>query len=279
MGLNDSLATLDTRVGVGPCKVILVLVAFHPGEEEVCRLQQSLAALEPWIGYAVVVNDHRQGEAVDRLAAGSRLFLANRDNPGYGKAVNRAVQALQQRGETVEWLGVLNTDLSWQQGTFETLFGWLKAHPEVVLAVPQLLDADGVVQKLCKRHPTMLGLLSRRFIPARLKGRSLVRYDAWYVMAQQDYSQIFDVEYLSGCCMLMSMRAFQKVGGFDPSFFLYLEDADLTRSMAAIGRTIHLPIASIIHHWGRGNYRNWKLVFVNLHSAWIYFWKWGLRIK
>ena len=277
MGLNDSGLTPDA--GGGACEVILVLVAFHPGEEEVCRLQQSLEALEPWIGYAVVVNDHRPGEAVDRLATGARLFLTNTDNPGYGRAVNRAVQALQQRGETAECMGVLNTDLSWHQGTFELLFGWLREHPEVVLAVPQLLGADGVVQKLCKHHPTVLGLFSRRFIPAWLKGRELLRYDAWYVMAQQDYSQIFDVEYLSGCCMLMSMRAFQKVGGFDSHYFLYLEDADLTRSMATIGRTIHLPIASVTHHWGRGNYRSWRLVLVNLHSAWIYFRKWGLRIK
>jgi len=278
MGLKDSGPTADAVVGAS-CEVILVLVAFHPGEEEVHRLQQSLAALEPWIGYVVVVNDHRPGEAVDRLAAGAKLFLANRDNPGYGRAVNRAVQALRQKGETAEWMGVLNTDLSWQEGTFELLFGWLREHPEVVLAVPQLLGSDGVVQKLCKHHPTVLGLFSRRFIPDRLKGRALRRYDAWYVMDQQDYSQIFDVEYLSGCCMLMSFRAFLEVGGFDPRYFLYLEDADLTRSMAAVGRTIHLPIASIIHHWGRGNYRSWKLVLVNLHSAWIYFRKWGFRIR
>ena len=277
MGLNDARVT--ATAGVGECEVILVLVAFHPGEEEVRRLQQSLAALEPWIGYAVAVNDHKPGEAVDRLAEGARLFMANRDNPGYGRAVNRAVQALQQRGETAEWMGVLNTDLSWQEGTFELLFGWLREHPEVVLAVPQLLGADGVVQKLCKRHPTVLGLFSRRFIPEWLKGRALRRYDAWYVMAEQDYGQIFDVEYLSGCCMLMSMRAFKSVGGFDSRYFLYLEDADLTRSMAATGRTIHLPLAYVIHHWGRGNYRSWRLVLVNLHSAWIYFRKWGLRIR
>jgi GT2 family glycosyltransferase len=276
MGLNNFEVTANAAVG--PCKVILVLVAFHPGEEEVCRLQKSLEALEPWIGYAVVANDHRPGEAVDRLAAGARLFLANRDNLGYGRAANLAVQALLQRGESAEWMGVLNTDLSWNHGTFEHLFSWLKEHPDVVLAVPQLLAADGAVQKLCKRHPTVLGLFSRRFIPAWLKGRALRRYDAWYVMAEKDYSQVFDVEYLSGCCMLMPMQAFQKAGGFDSNFFLYLEDADLTRSMAALGRTIHLPIDSVIHHWGRGNYRTWRLVLVNLHSAWIYFRKWGLKL-
>lgn len=276
MVLNASGGTADP--GLGVCDVMLILVAFHPGEEEVLRLHESLAALEPWIGYAVVVNDHRPGEAVERLAAGARLFLTNRDNPGYGRAVNRAVEALRQRGETASWLGVLNTDLSWRKGTFERLFHWLREHQDVVLAVPQLLSADGVVQKLCKRHPTVLGLFSRRFIPAWLKGRALLRYDAWYVMAEQDYSRIFDVEYLSGCCMLMSMQAFHKAGGFDPHYFLYLEDADLTRSMAAFGRTIHLPIASVVHHWGRGNYRSWSLVLVNLQSAWIYFRKWGLRI-
>jgi len=61
---------------------ILILVAFHPAAHEVVRLQACLDQLADGIGYAVVVNDHHPGEAVDALLDRAELFLTNRHNPG-----------------------------------------------------------------------------------------------------------------------------------------------------------------------------------------------------
>jgi len=259
-------------------RACLVVVAYHPSEAEVARLQASLRALPEDIGYGVVVNDHRPGEPVEALAGASQVFLPNRHNPGYGRAINQAVSALAQLGSLPTYLGALNTDLTWPSGCFETLLDWLDRHNDVVLAVPQLLNPEGEVQQLCKQNPSLLGLFSRRFVPDSFKPGWLNHYDRYYVMADQDYNNIFEASYLSGCCMLMRSQAFVAVGGFDERFFLYLEDADITRNLAKYGRTIHLPLASVVHHWGRGNHRSKKLTLVNLHSAWIYFRKWGFRI-
>ena len=253
-------------------QLLLLLVAYHPSPLEVEQLQACLAKLPPEVGYAVVVNDHQPGEPVDQLAAAADLFLANPDNPGYGRAVNRLVVRL---GPLPPYIGVLNTDLSWEPGSFEQLLAWLQRHPQVSLAVPQILDEQGTPQKLCKHHPTVLGLFSRRFLPNGLKPGWLQRYDRWYVMADQNYEEVFEAPYLSGCCMLIRSEAFRRVGGFDERYFLYLEDADLTRSLAREGRCVHLPVASVVHGWGRGNYRNLGLMAVNLTSAWHYFRKWG----
>ena len=256
-------------------QLLLLLVAYHPSPPEVEQLQTCLANLPPEVGYAVVVNDHQPGEPVEQLAAGADLFLANSDNPGYGRAVNRLVVRL---GQLPDYIGVLNTDLSWESGTFETLLAWLQKHPQVSLAVPQILDEKGTPQKLCKQNPTVLGLFSRRFLPDWLKPTWLKRYDRWYVMADQNYEEVFEAPYLSGCCMLIRTEAFRRCGGFDERYFLYLEDADLTRGLAREGRCVHLPVASVVHGWGRGNYRDFSLVVVNLISAWHYFrkWRWSL---
>ena len=265
--------TPTAQAGTTPQRqLLLLLVAYHPSTLEVEQLQACLAELPPEVGYAVVVNDHQPGEPVEQLAAGADLFLANRDNPGYGRAVNRLVVRL---GQLPPYIGVLNTDLSWQPGTFEQLLVWLQQHPQVNLAVPQILDEAGTPQKLCKNHPTVLGLFSRRFLPDWLKPTWLKRYDRWYVMADQNYAEVFEAPYLSGCCMLMRSDAFRRAGGFDERYFLYLEDADLTRSLARDGRCVHLPVAGVVHGWGRGNYRNLGLMAVNLASAWHYFRKWG----
>jgi GT2 family glycosyltransferase len=216
---------------------------------------------------------------VNLLAPSADLFLRLATNSGYGRAVNAAVRQLAARGPIPQFLGALNTDLAWEPGSIKTLIDWMGTHPEVVLAVPRLLDPAGREQHLCKQHPTLLGLFSRRFVPERFKAAWLQRYDRWYVMADRDYGQVLDVPYLSGCCMLMRSSAFMNVGGFDERFFLYLEDADLTRAMARLGRTVHLPLASVVHHWGRGNHSSLWLTLVNLNSAWIYFSKWGWRCR
>jgi GT2 family glycosyltransferase len=256
--------------------LVLMLVAYHPDAAEVDQLQRCLDRLPAQIGYAVVVNDHRPGEPVDRLAHGADCFLVNHDNPGYGRSLNRLFRHLMDRaGAVPPYLGILNTDLSWPDATFSRLLSWLQDHPQVSLAVPQIVDPAGGVQRLCKRNPTLLGLFSRRFLPSWCKPRWLARYDRWYVMADRDYQQVFPATYLSGCCMLVRTDAFQRVGGFDERYFLYLEDADLTRLLSREGDCVHLPVAQVVHGWGRGNYRDVRLMLVNLISAWHYFRKWG----
>ena len=257
-------------------ELMLLLVAYHPGAEEVDQLQRCLARLPAQIGYAVVVNDHRIGEPVDRIAEGADCFLVNSNNPGYGRSVNQLFRLLLDRpGGAPPYIGIMNTDLSWEEGTFSKLLSWLQAHPQVNLAVPQIIDPSGEVQLLCKHNPTLLGLFSRRFLPQWCKPRWLMRYDQWYVMADQDYQQVFPVTYLSGCCMLVRAAAFHGVGGFDERYFLYLEDADLTRLLSRDGCCAHLPVATVLHNWGKGSYRSRYLTLVNLISAWQYFRKWG----
>ena len=271
---RDRDAAAQENAGA-PRQLLLVLVAFHPPRAHIEALRACLAALPATIGYAVAVNDHRRGEAVEDLRAGADLFLTFADNPGYGRAINRVVAAVQ--GPAPPWLGALNTDLSWEPGTFEILLDWLDRHPEVVLAVPEIQDPDGRPQLLCKRDPSLLALISRRFLPQALKPRWLRHYDARFQMADQDLGQPLDVPYLSGCCMLIQHRAFEAVGGFDRRFFLYLEDADISRSLRALGRCIHLPVAAVRHHWGRGNHHSLWLTIVNVQSVWLYFGKWGWR--
>jgi GT2 family glycosyltransferase len=262
----------------------LVLVAYHTPAAEVKRLSSCLNCLDPSIGYAIVVNKHRPGDPIEALAPRADLFLTTSRNLGYGRAVNWAASALADQATQhgvppAPWLAALNTDLSWAEGSFEALLDWLSREPNVVLAVPQIRNPAGDVQELCKTDPSIMALLSRRFVPSWLKPVWLQRLDRHYVMAGSNLDSVFDVEYLSGCCMVVRYSAFELVGGFDERFFLYLEDADLTRSLRKHGRCIHVPVIQITHVWGRANHRSLWLTAVNLVSAWLYFRKWGWRLR
>lgn len=269
-----------SQVTSSPCprRALLLLVAHHPPALHVQQLHSCLQALHPSIGYAVVANDHRPGEPVEALLPAADAVLLQRQNPGYGSACNQLVRQLVAKGPLPPLLAVLNTDLSWQSGAMETILAWLEAHPDVMAAAPRLRFPDGRQQRLAKRNPTLLALVSRRFVPRWLKPAWLQRYDHWYTMGDCAYGEVFEAPYLSGCCLWMRSWAYQLEGGFNERIFLYFEDADLTRRLGRHGRTVHLPVAEVVHHWGRGSYTSFWLTLVNLQSAWIYFQSWGWRL-
>jgi len=258
-------------------KLDLLIIAYRPLAPEVEALVACLQKLELGLRYSVALNacDGIPLKLFDNLFSGALVVQLNSENLGYGRAANRLFKALPQ---PAPWVAVLNTDLHWQPGSFETLLHWLNAHPDVVAAVPQILSPSGQLERLTKRDPSLLALFSRRFLPHRLKPQWLRRVDSFYTMGDHDLHTIYEVPYLSGCCMLVRSSAYAAVGGFDPAYFLYLEDADFSRRLRPLGRCLHLPLSAVTHGWGRGSHRSLWLTLVNLWSAVIYFRRWGLRL-
>lgn len=84
-----------------------------------------------------------------------------------------------------------------------------------------------------------------------------------------------EVPYLSGCFMFIRTKVLEKVGLFDERFFMYLEDTDLSRRIHKISKTIYYPYVHIYHEYGKGSYKNLKLLKYHIDSAIKYFNKWG----
>lgn len=268
---------MDNLLDPNECLLHLFFVAYHPSSKDVSTLKGCLDELPKEISYSLIANDFIPGESVSLLARRADAFIAETKNLGYGRAANKIIF---QKKTLPSYIAIMNTDLSWSKGTFSEIISWLKSNPDVCLAVPKILDSSRITQKLCKQNPTVLGLFSRRFIPNRFKSPWLRSYDFWYTMNNRNYDEVFESPYLSGCCMIIKTKQFMNIGGFDEQFFLYLEDADLTRSLSKNGRCVHLPLqgSEIIHNWGRGSHLSLRLTLVNIISAWKYFSKWGLEI-
>lgn len=263
---HESLVNID---------LILLFVSFKTSAAEVAALRSLLKLLTPNIAYAVAVNSNQSSQPIDELENDALLFLRYQDNLGYGRAINSLVSRLDCN---VKYICPINTDIRWEVDTFGVIIDWLDTTPNISMVVPQIKNKTGEIQKLCKENPTLLAMLSRRMISSRFKPNWLKQYDAWYVMSNKNYNSIINSTYLSGCCMIIKKNLFMRVGGFDERFFLYLEDADITRSLAEYGRCVHFPYVSVTHIWGRGNYANLSLLLVNIKSLIYYFSKWGIKL-
>jgi hypothetical protein len=60
-----------------------------------------------------------------------------------------------------------------------------------------------------------------------------------------------EVDFVTGCFLLIRRELWDRLGGFDERFFMYAEEADLCWRARLIGaRPLFTPDATIIHHGG-----------------------------
>lgn len=78
-------------------------------------------------------------------------------------------------------------------------------------------------------------------------------YDRWWLRRAVAYwraVQPLSIAALCGACIVTRRSSLEKVGGFDPGYFLYYEDADWSRRFRAAGyRLAYVPDAEVIHYY------------------------------
>lgn len=196
------------------------------------------------------------------------------ENLGYGKGHNWCLR----RCEPSRYYLVLNPDVCFGSGVLETLIRYLDGHPDIGMVCPRVLNKDQTLQYLNKRQPTLFDLFLRRFTFHGDWSYPRRRLDR-YVMKDVGYDHIYDVPFMTGAFMLCRMQPLRQVGGFDPRFFMYFEDADLSRKFQQAGyRTVYYPHVSITHLWQRASQKKFKMAMILIMSGIRYFHKWGWKL-
>ena len=162
---------------------------------------------------------------------------------------------------------ILNPDLEMAPDALRSARDFLRGHPECGLVVPAARWDDGRIQYLCKRRPAVFDLFLRGFAPAWLRRRfaaRLARYELQDVIGD---AVVWDPPLVSGACMFFRADVLRRVGGFDPRFFLYFEDFDLSLRVARITRIAYVPAVRVVHHGGHAARKGWHHVRLFMQSA------------
>jgi GT2 family glycosyltransferase len=229
----------------------------------------------------VMVVDNGPEEARARIAppiaawpaqAGTIDVVAGHGNVGYGRANNLA---LERAGSDFHL--IMNPDVELEPDALAEALGALAQHPEVGLVAPAVYGEDGGMQYLCKRYPSLWVLFLRGFAPARLRRRfapALEHYEMRDVIGDRF---VPGVPLASGCFMLGRTRLLTRVGGFDPRFFMYFEDYDLSLRVGRESQVAYVPRARIVHHGGDASRKGLRHVAWFVRSAWRFFARHGWR--
>lgn len=252
-----------------PASATILIVNFDSGAHLAACLD-SVGAHAPDSRVIVVDNASRDGSESTAAARGPRVTLVrNTENVGFARAVNQACALT-----TNERVLLLNPDCILEAGCLDPLSAELDAHPECAIAAPRVLNEDGTVQGSVRGHPNLLtGVFGRTSLLTRLFPNSALARRNVVVGGGHELRESRTADWVSGACMLVRRRALDDVGGFDARYFLYWEDADLCRRLAAVGYTIRYVPTATVAHSGGGSSRSVRALAIRAfhRSAYLYY--------
>ena len=193
--------------------------------------------------------------------------IAGQGNVGFGRGHNLALYgggdgSLRGFSGDADIHLVLNPDALLATDALTLGLKWLRDTPACGMAAPNGEGPDGAPLFLCKRYPDVLTLLLRAAAPAAVKrrfARRLARYELRDVVGESAQHAAQGVPLASGCCMLLRREAWQHAQGFDPAYFVYFEDYDLSLRLArgAAWRIDYLPAMRLVHFGGNAARKSW----------------------
>jgi GT2 family glycosyltransferase len=193
-------------------------------------------------------------------------------NIGFGRGHNMAFDDLGY------YHLVINPDIELAPDGISAALEFMDSHPDCGLLTPAACDSSGQRQFLAKRHASLFNLMLRGFAPPYLRKRFRNRLEHYEMRDLIGDEVIWDPPLVSGCFMLFRSEVLQRLGGFDPRYFLYFEDFDLSLRAAGTTRIAFVPSVRIIHHGGRAADKGFKHIYLFSRSAITFFNTHGWRL-
>ena len=248
-------------------RATLGVVVYRTRIELLEKLLKSVEAssLKPHVVFYCNGPDPSYRVKVRELANQYTVTLIDSDvNEGFGAGHNRILEVTD-----TEWYVCCNPDIELTVETLETMIRFGESREDLGLLTAHVIYPDGRTQPLSRKHITLFNWLHRQVWRFVRVGRAPFEQ-------RFDYSTTQPIEFVTGCFFIARTPLLKKLGGFDSRYFLYCEDADLSRRAEKYGQNYYLADAQIIHAWQGSWRRSLKCFYHELRSLSLYFRRFGI---
>jgi hypothetical protein len=262
MGIRTREARANGDAGMS----VAVVVVNHNTWEHLRGCLRSVARERP-AQIVVVDNESTDGSAEMVRYEFPRVELIEAPNEGFGAGANRGIRAIRHPHALL-----LNSDTRVTPGTVDALNRYLEERPNVGLAGPRLLDPDGTLQQSIYAQPGPLAELLRWTSLWRPAAALPPLRRAYFLGHAHDRET--DAGWLVGAALALRRIAFDQVGGFDTSYFMYSEEVDLAYRMRLAGwATRFTPAAEVFHVGGASTSRYRAEMMAQLYASMTRFYR------
>lgn len=241
-----------------------VIIVNYKSTFQVLNCLKSIFDSNNSIKFKVFVFDNGSDDDVDIISGRYPQVRLEKSlqNLGFAKAVNTLLAL-----GNAPYVMLLNPDTIVGKQLFGQTIQYMELHPDVAILGPKILNPDGTLQGSARKNPDFLtgffgrsSVLTRWFPNNRISRKNVLDFEA--------KNQPFNVDWVSGACMLVRRKAVCQVGGLDERFFMYWEDADWCRQMRENGwEIVYYPLACLMHVQGVSSQKNRLRSTVEFHKS------------
>jgi len=230
----------------GAPKVSIIVVSYNTREMTLDCLRSVFAETKTPFEIVVVDNASSDGSSEAIASQFSSIHLmAERDNHGFAKANNIAAEQA-----TGEYVLLLNPDTLVLDGAIDKLVAFAESVPEAKIWGGKTLYGDHKLNPAsCWGRMTLWSITSQLLGFTSMFRESGLFNPEGYGGWPRDTER--EVDIVSGCYLLIKREFWNELAGFDLSYVMYGEEADLCLRARKLGaRPRVTPVSQIVHYAG-----------------------------
>lgn len=227
--------------------ISIIIVHYHVADV-LWNCLQSVYKSKTKRSFEVIVVDNDENPTIEKKLVTSFphiRYIHNERNSGYSGGNN--LGAAHAKGT---YLFFLNPDTLVDAQALEVLVTYLERHADVSVAAPVLYDKKGKPYTLqgTKELTPFRAICALSFVQ-KVFPTNAIANEYWNKKWNKKTPKEVDV--VPGSAFLIRKEVFERLGQFDPSYFLFFEEHDLCNRVRKTGKKIvMLPDAKVIHLWG-----------------------------
>lgn len=182
-------------------------------------------------------------------------YIYSGENLGFGKGHNLAFKNLKEKSDIHM---IINPDVYFYSDEISSFLNWFYEQNDISLSTTKVCYPDGENQNIIRNVPTVIDLIKRKL---KINSGELNIED----------NSIKEVPFAHGCFFIFKTEVFEKLGGFDERFFMYMEDLDIFIRAKKYGKTVINTNYRIYHEFRKGSSKSFKLLKWHIESAYKFF--------
>lgn len=235
-----------------PPRVSLIVLAWN-GLKLTLEALKSIEGLEAKrVKAETIVVDNGSTDGTEQKLRNHKLsnmpfkLIRNPQNLGFAQGNNVGIKDALKAG--ADYVLLLNNDVVLPKNLLSQLIGVAQKEKKAGIFSPKIYFASGFEFHRERYKPSERGKVIW-FAGGKIDWDNVLSSHRGVDKVDKgEYEKVQETDFATGACMLVKRQVFEKIGLFDPAYFLYWEDADFCQRANRAGfKTLYAPPTHLWH--------------------------------